>query len=74
VHLGAADVVGDEADDDGRRLVSGRELLGAQHRLVEAIAAHAAIEHAPSGQELELGRPGLPVVDLGAEGEGIAHG
>ena len=72
-HLGAADVVGDEADDDGRRLVARRQLLGAQHGLVEAVTAHAAIEHAPAGEKLELGGPGLGVVDLVAEGEGIAH-
>ena len=72
-HLGAPDVVGDEADDDHRRLEPGRQLLGAQHDLVEAVAAHARVQHAPPGQKLQLRRPGLPVIDLVAVGEGIAH-
>ena len=72
-HLGAPDVVGDEADDDHRRLDLGRHLLGPQHDLVEAVAAHARVQHAPAGQELQLRRPGLPVIDLVAVGERIAH-
>ena len=54
-------------------LYLGRQLLGAQHDLVEAVAAHAGVQHAPAGQPLQLRRPGLPVIDLVAVGEGIAH-
>ncbi|MBI3196378.1 MAG: hypothetical protein HYZ40_02480 [Rhodospirillales bacterium] len=73
-HLGAADVVGDEADHDRAGPVERRQRLGAQHDLVEAVAAHAGIEHAPPCDLLQLGRPGFGIGHLLAEGEGIAHG
>ena len=72
-HLGPADVVGDEGHDNCLGLVDRRQRLGAQNDLVETVAAHPAIDHAPPDELLQLRRPCLRVSHFGAEGEGIAH-
>src|SRR3546814_12103522 len=46
--------------------------LGPQDRLVEAVAEYTGVRHRLTEKAFELGRPGLAVGDLVAEGIGVA--
>src|SRR5690606_25062534 len=72
--LRAGEGVADQADDDPLWVVALEHLLGAKHGLVEAVAEDAAVLDRLPELALEEGRPGLVVVDLVAESEGITGG
>jgi len=52
---------------------SGELALGPQYDLIEAEARHTTIQHASTGQPLQLRRPGIGVTHVLAPGAGIAH-
>ena len=71
LHLGSPQIVGDEDQDQRGGLDFRHQLLGAQHDLVEPVAAHAGIDRAAADQRLQQRRPGLAVAHLVAMGVGI---
>ncbi len=73
LHLGSPQIVGDEHEHQSGGLDLWHQLLGAQHGLVEPVAAHAGIDRAATDQWLQQRRPGLAVAHLVAMGVGIAH-